>query len=151
MLPVFDDQRPFFQRPADAQRYLVEVERLDHIIVRAHPHRLDGVLHVVQGRHDDDGEVRVLALWLRADHLHPVHLGHFQVREQNRIGAVGFQQLERFKRRHRALALISLGRQMLLEDVQHMDFIVQYQDAITQALFPKRAARRANLPPQPCH
>ena len=67
---------------ADARDHLFLLERLRHVVHRPRAETLDLVLDLVQGRDEDDGDIRGLGVVLEmTDRLEAVHAGHLDVEE----------------------------------------------------------------------
>jgi hypothetical protein len=68
--------------PLDGQEQTLLVHRLDQIVVSPEAHGLDRLIHVVQGRDDDEFGVGILGFGL-LQHGQAVHAGHEQVQQDH--------------------------------------------------------------------
>ena len=108
---------------------LVEVERLDDEIIGPALERLDLAADVALDGHDDHGDRRHHPVLLdRADHLDAVG-GRDQEIEQDQVGPVAGDPLQRLGAARGGEALIPLHREPFREQIGGVPIIVDDQDA----------------------
>ncbi len=115
------------QQGAQPRDQLVEVERLDEVVVRAGLQSLHAVGHrVARGEHQHRYAVAVMAQ--PPAHLESVDVGHQHV-EHHHVGAAAAHRLERLATAGRELDLVALDHQGAAQRLAHRSLVVSNQDS----------------------
>ena len=119
---------PFpLERVANDQVDFVELERLGDVVVGAEFHRLDRRLRRRDRGDDDDGGVGGDLLG-GAEYLHPVHLRHSEIRDDD-IHGLAVERLDGRLAARRRQDVVPLLLQRDGEEIPHALLIVDYEDA----------------------
>ncbi len=106
---------------------LLDLERLENVVVRAVLHGLDGGFHGAEAGHDH-GQDRDAELGDLFDQIEPVHLGHLEVRDDQVVAAL-LQLLQGLHAVLDGAYHVALQTQKVRQNLADHTLVVDHQDA----------------------